>query len=276
LDRRPAHRSRSAITDAYDLSAEAWITGPEPLYRKFAGELVHALASVVPGPLAGLKVLDLGAGAGAVSGALQATCARAVALDTSPAMLSGARRCLTGLPAVAADAIRLPFGYRCFDAVLAGFVLNHVPEPWRLLAEAARVTRPQGILMAMTFAAGDEHPAKAAVEGVARRWGWAPPAWYDEQRRWAALTDTSAGLKEQAEKAGLKAATVDIVEVAAGPRTAMELTYWRLGMAHMAELVTSLSPVQRQDLAAEAAQAIGAQVLPLNRELLILSSHLPA
>lgn len=56
MDRRPAHRSRSAITDAYDLSAEAWITGPEPLYRKFAGELVHALASIVPGPLAGLKV----------------------------------------------------------------------------------------------------------------------------------------------------------------------------------------------------------------------------
>lgn len=177
---------------------------------------------------------------------------------------------------MAADAIRLPFGCRCFDAVLAGFLLNHVPEPWRLLAEATHVTRPQGILMAMTFAAGDEHRAKAAVEGVARRWGWASPAWYDEQRRWAALTDTTAGLKDQAEKAGLKAATVDIVEVDAGPRTAMELTHWRLGMAHMAELVTSLSPVQRQDLAAEAAQAIGAQVLPLSRELLILSIHLPA
>ena len=117
---------------------------------------------------------------------------------------------------------------------------------------------------------------KAAVEGVARRWGWASPSWYDEQRRWAALTGTCAGLKDQAEKADVKAATVDVVEVEAGPRTATELAYWRLGMAHMAELVTSLSPVQRQDLSAEAAQAIGAQVLPLSRELLILSSHLPA
>jgi SAM-dependent methyltransferase len=221
-------------------------------------------------------VLDLGAGTGAVSAQLHAVGARPLALDASRLMLTTARRRSASLPAVVADATRLPFLDHCFDAALAGFVLNHVPEPWRVLAEAARVTRQRGVLMAMTFAAGDEHPAKTAVESVAARWGWEPPLWYQEQRGWAALTGTAAGLQAQAKKAGLEAANVDLIDVSAGLRSAVELANWRLGMAHMAEFTMALPRTQRQRLVAEAAEAVGPQAQPLRREVLVLSSHLPA
>jgi SAM-dependent methyltransferase len=52
-----------------------------------------------------------------------------------------------GRPDVAAAALALPFADGRFDTVLATQVLEHVPEPRRLLAEAARVLAPGGHLV---------------------------------------------------------------------------------------------------------------------------------
>jgi len=256
----------------YDRSAKMWLSGPELIYRRFARALVRA----APRPLAGLRVLDLGAGAGAVSQELRAVGARPLAVDASSAMLSTARRCLPGLAVVAADALCLPLASNSFNASFSGFLLNHLPEPHRVLREAARVTRPGGVLMAMTYAGGDRHPAKGAVDEVAERWGWQPPAWYREQRSWAALTDTSAGLEAEARRAGLEANEVLSVEVDAGPLSPRELVNWRLGLAHMSAFAVALSSGELRRLIAEAEDAIGPGPHPLRRELLILSSQLPA
>jgi 2-polyprenyl-3-methyl-5-hydroxy-6-metoxy-1,4-benzoquinol methylase len=51
---------------------------------------------------------------------------------------------------VAAHAERLPFADACFDVVTAFDVLEHVPRPELLLAEAARVLRPGGLLVGAT------------------------------------------------------------------------------------------------------------------------------
>ena len=49
-----------------------------------------------------------------------------------------------------ADALALPFAEASFDSVLCNEVLEHVPEPARLLSEAARVLRPGGTLVLTT------------------------------------------------------------------------------------------------------------------------------
>ena len=49
-----------------------------------------------------------------------------------------------------ADGLALPFGAASFDSVLCSEVLEHVPEPARLFAEAARVLRPGGTLVLTT------------------------------------------------------------------------------------------------------------------------------
>jgi SAM-dependent methyltransferase len=51
---------------------------------------------------------------------------------------------------VVGDAQTLPFTDNCFDTVLCNEVLEHVPEPSRLMAEVARVLRPGGFLLLTT------------------------------------------------------------------------------------------------------------------------------
>jgi SAM-dependent methyltransferase len=51
-------------------------------------------------------------------------------------------------PYVVLDACRLPFRSGSFDAVVFLDVLEHVPDPARMIAECARVLRPGGVLHA--------------------------------------------------------------------------------------------------------------------------------
>lgn len=50
-------------------------------------------------------------------------------------------------PEVVGRAQRLPFQAAAFDGVLCTQVLEHVPEPWAMLDEVARVLRPGGTLV---------------------------------------------------------------------------------------------------------------------------------
>ncbi len=178
----------------YGRSAELWRSGVDRIYRRFA----RALVGAIPMALGGRLIVDLGAGTGALSSELAGAGAVPIAVDASTLMLSQARCDRTRPRTVGADALHLPFPCHGFDAALSAFLINHMSEPSLLLAEAARVTRRGGLVMAMTFSAGGDHPAKFAVDEVARRLGWRPPPWFEEQKRWAALTDTPGGLAHQA------------------------------------------------------------------------------
>lgn len=56
----------------------------------------------------------------------------------------------SGVVDVWADGLALPFAAASFDSVLCNEVLEHVPEPARLFAEAARVLKPGGTLVLTT------------------------------------------------------------------------------------------------------------------------------
>jgi ubiquinone/menaquinone biosynthesis C-methylase UbiE len=72
--------------------------------------------------------------------------------DLSQRMLKrAARRLKTGrVRHVAADLTRLPYADATFDAVVCGWVLEHLPDPRPGLHELARVLRPGGKLLLMT------------------------------------------------------------------------------------------------------------------------------
>jgi ubiquinone/menaquinone biosynthesis C-methylase UbiE len=89
-----------------------------------------------------MDVLDVACGPGHLSAAAARRGARPVGTDLSEGMLARARREHPELDFRSGDAEALPFRDERFDAVLAGFVFNHLPAPESAAAEGARVCRP--------------------------------------------------------------------------------------------------------------------------------------
>lgn len=107
--------------------------------RRFAEPLLDA-ARVEPDQ----RVLDVATGPGYVAEMAAHRGAHVTGLDISEGMLEEARRRLPDLEFVAGDAEELPFGDGRLDAVVGNFAINHLPDPYRGVAEAARVLVPGG------------------------------------------------------------------------------------------------------------------------------------
>ena len=239
------------IREAYASSAEGWATGPAAVYRRLAAALV-ASAHV---ELRGHRVLDLGAGTGVASDVLIGVGARPVGLDLAVEML--AHRRAARPPGVAADAQRLPFRGGAFDAVVAAFSLNHVPDLTGTLAECRRVLTDGGLLLASTFPSGGDHPAKAAVEGVLERYGYRRPGWYETfKARVADLTGDAASFARAASDAGLSDVLIERLEVEAGLDDPQRAVEWRLNMPHTLAFVADLDPETLAELRARATRAL--------------------
>ncbi len=103
-------------------------------------------------PRDGERLLDLCAGTMDVAAEARRTqpSARVVGADFSLPMLSrGSAK--TGLPAVQADALALPFRDGRFDAATVAFGVRNLEDVDRGLAELARVLRPGGRLGVLEF-----------------------------------------------------------------------------------------------------------------------------
>ena len=96
---------------------------------------------------AGRRVLDVGTGPGFVALAAADRGAVVTAVDQSSAMVEIARA--AGVDARAGSATELPVADGGFDALVAGYLLNHLPRPEAAVAEFARALAPGGQL-AMT------------------------------------------------------------------------------------------------------------------------------
>jgi SAM-dependent methyltransferase len=111
-------------------------------YDAFMGRYSRVLAGLFAdfaGVTSGMRVLDVGAGTGALTAALLARGASVAAADPSPEFVAVLRRRFPGLEVEEAPAESLPYGTGVFDLALAQLVLAFVTDGPAAVAEMARV-----------------------------------------------------------------------------------------------------------------------------------------
>lgn len=96
-------------------------------------------------PAPGARLLDVGAGRGAVVRAALVRGCVVTAGDAAPGMVARLRADFPAVAVSTLDAHRLDFPDACFDVVTAGFVIDLLSDPAVAVAEVRRVLRPGGV-----------------------------------------------------------------------------------------------------------------------------------
>jgi ubiquinone/menaquinone biosynthesis C-methylase UbiE/DNA-binding transcriptional ArsR family regulator len=138
-------RRRTTSEAFFSSSASQWDRLREELFG--ATSHIKALGGLLD---PNLVVGDLGCGTGTVSHWLSQFCERIIAVDASKEMLEAAQENLAGQEHVElrqGSLEKLPVETCELDVALLMLVLHHLPEPRRVLAEAARTLKPGGRLL---------------------------------------------------------------------------------------------------------------------------------
>jgi ubiquinone/menaquinone biosynthesis C-methylase UbiE len=127
--------------DAYDRFMGRYSAPLAPAFAEFAAVV------------AGLRVLDVGCGPGALTAELVTRLgpSAVAAVDPSDAFVAATQARYPGVDVRRAAAAQLPFEDRAFDATLAQLVVHFMTEPVVGLREMARVTRPEGVVAACVW-----------------------------------------------------------------------------------------------------------------------------
>ncbi len=140
---------------AYALWAESY---PPHAHNPLMLAEERAMLSLLPGDLAGLKVLDAGCGSGRyLRHALARGAGSAVGVDLSEEMLRASLT--TGMAGlIQGDLSALPIVDGWADVTICGLALGHLEDLMKPLAELRRVTRRGGLIVCSDF-----HPAGASL-----------------------------------------------------------------------------------------------------------------
>ena len=191
---------RPTIAGVYDQGARSYAEHWAPVLHRHARDL----AAYVPPPQAGegRTVLDVASGAGTLLPVLRPVAGdaddggRLIALDYSAGMLALAD---PTVPRVQADAAALPLADACADVGVYAFVLFLLPDARGAVAEAARVLRPGGWLLAATWGSQLDTAADVVVREEIDEAG-APP--FPGLPRSDELTDSPDRMRALLEPAG--------------------------------------------------------------------------
>ena len=98
----------------------------------------------------GVRVLEIGTGAGMLLHALRERGADAEGVELRQDLIDEAHRWYGALPIRRVEGVALPFADRSFDAVLSFDVFEHIPDSDAHLAEVRRVLRDAGAYLIQT------------------------------------------------------------------------------------------------------------------------------
>jgi SAM-dependent methyltransferase len=129
-------------------------------YDRFVGRYGASLGRALAGKAgveAGMRVLDVGAGTGKLTGILAEIAGEGnvAAVEPSEPFVAALRRRFPAADVRQASAEELPFEDESFDAALAQLVVNFMADPERGVAEMRRVVRDDGIVAAAVWDYGE-------------------------------------------------------------------------------------------------------------------------
>ena len=143
----PDARTRGAMAAFYS-SSEGYALQQGTHSTAYFTRLLGVVNGVLNQP--DVHVLEIGAGSALAMRTFLNTrpAARAVAMELSPVAIQAATKGRpSSLSGVAGDALRLPFGDRSFDALVAFEVIEHLPDVAAALEEMLRVVRRPGYVI---------------------------------------------------------------------------------------------------------------------------------
>jgi SAM-dependent methyltransferase len=147
---------------AANYATEANLRARQALYEEVEGEAAHDILRRLIAERSPRRVLEVGGGPGELAAWMQDELAADVDyVDLSPRMVELARE--RGVRAQQGDVQDLPFADVSFDMVVAAWMLYHVPDLRRGLAEIARVLVPGGTLVAVTNSVEHLHELRALI-----------------------------------------------------------------------------------------------------------------
>ena len=115
---------------------------------------------------AGMRVIDVGTGAGDAAGRIAGRGAEATGVDAAAAMIAIAAGRHPAATFVRASVTQLPFADGSFDAAVGNIVIQHIGEPERAARELARVLVPTGRVALSTWDVPERSPFFAAILGA--------------------------------------------------------------------------------------------------------------
>lgn len=150
---------------SFDVAAEAY----DRFMGRYSSQLSAPFADFA-GIQAGLRVLDVGCGPGALTGELvRRLGGESVAgVDPSAPFVAAAKTRHPTVDIQHASAEQLPFDHGSFDAALAQLVVHFMSDPVAGLREMARVTRPGGVVAACVWDHAGERTPLGTFWRVAR------------------------------------------------------------------------------------------------------------
>ncbi len=183
-------RSFDRAADYYDQTREL----PEPI-------ATHGIPAIVQHIAPHGKILDVGTGTGRISVPLLHLGANVIGVDLSLNMMGKLREKYSAAHLAQADASRLPFASREFDAVLTTHVM-HLIGPWReALREYRRILKPGGVYIDST----QWHDFSSQLTRIRDKWRelvelhgaqWRRPGVQSREELMAELTAQGAQLEE--------------------------------------------------------------------------------
>lgn len=139
---------------AAEYATEERLLARQAIYQYATGPDPRDLVVAAVGEVRPQRVLEVGCGTGELAVRLRDELSVEVtATDLSPRMVDLARE--RDVQALVADVQALPFADGAFDCAVAAWMLYHVPDVDRAVAELARILRPGGRLVAATV--HDDH-----------------------------------------------------------------------------------------------------------------------